>query len=148
MDFKNIQEFLWPTIHDAESARKAAEQGLMAAAIYFLMSLGYFLSPEYFIAVGLSVLIVAACGYGARRMSRIAAVAGFIFVVPGIWTMATQGQKVAMVSTIIVSLLFLNAVRGTFAYHRYAKAKPPQPTVEVLPPEPPPSQDHQNPPQA
>ncbi len=146
MDFKNIQEFLWPTIKDAESAKKAAEQGLMAAALYFVLSFGFFLSSEYFIAAGLSVLIVAVCGYGARRMSRVAAVVGLIFVVPGILGSAAQGQTVAMLSMIIISLLFLNAVRGTFLYHRYVSAKPPQPTVEVLPPEPPSSQEKENPP--
>ena len=148
MNFKNIQEFFWPTIHDAESAKKAAEQGLMAAALYFVMSFGFFLSSEYFIAAGVGVLVVAACGYGARRMSRIAAVVGFVFVVPGVWTLATQGNAMATVSMLIISLLFLNAVRGTFLYHRYAKAKSAQPTVEVLPPEPPPSQEKENPPQA
>jgi uncharacterized membrane protein (Fun14 family) len=117
----------------------------MAAALYFVMSFGFFLSPEHFIAAGVGVLIVAVCGYGARRMSRIAAVVGFIFVVPGVWTLATQGNAMATISMLMISLLFLNAVRGTFLYPRYAK---PQPTVEVLPPEPPPTQEKENPPQA
>jgi hypothetical protein len=135
MDFKNFQAFFWPTIKDIESAKKAAEQGLMAAALYFVLSFGFFLSSEHFLAAGLGVLVVTICGYGARRMSRIAAVAGLIFVVPGVWGTATQGQTIATLSMVVISLLFLNAVRGTFLYPRYAK--PPQPTVEVLPPEPP-----------
>ena len=137
MDFKNIQRFLWPTIRDAESAKKAAEQGLMAAALYFVMSFGFFLSSEHFIIAGVGVLVVAACGYGARRMSRVAAVAGFIFVVPGIWGTLAQGQTIAMLSMIIISLLFLNSVRGTFWYHKYLKEKASQLTVEVLPPDTP-----------
>jgi len=133
MDFKNIQRFLWPTIRDAESAKKAAEQGLMAAALYFVMSFGFFLSSEHFLTAGVGVLVVAACGYGARRMSRVASVAGFIFVVPGIWGTLTQGQTIAMLSMIIISLLFLNSVRGTFWYHKYRKEMASQLTVEVLP---------------
>lgn len=148
MNFKNMQEFFWPTIRDAESSKKAAEQGLMAAALYFVMSFGFFLSSEHFIAAGVGVLVVAACGYGARRMSRIAAVVGLLFVVPGVWGTATQGQTIATLSMVIISLLFFNSVRGTFLYHRYIKAKTSQPTVEILPPEPPPNQEKENPPQA
>ena len=135
MDFKNIREFVWPSIKDADSAKKAAEQGLMAAALYFVMSFGFFLSSEHFLAAALGVLVVGACGYGARRMSRIAAVAGLIFLVPGVWGTMAQGQTIAMISMVVICLLFANAVRGTFLYRRFAK--PPQPTVEILPPEPP-----------
>jgi hypothetical protein len=148
VDFKNIQKFFWPAINDAESAKKAAEQGLMAAALYFVMSFGFFLSSEHFITAGVSVLVVAACGYGARRMSRVASVVGFIFVVPGIWGALAQGQTVAMLSMIIISLLFLNAVRGTFWYHKHLKEKASQITVEVLPPESPPAREKENAPQA
>ena len=145
MDFKNFQAFFWPSIKDMESAKKAAEQGLMAAALYFVLSFGHFLSSEHFIAAGLGVLVVTVCGYGARRMSRVAAVAGLIFVVPGVWGTASQGQTIAMLSMIVISLLFFNAVRGTFLYHRFA-ANQPKPTVEIIPPEPPATQDRENPP--
>jgi hypothetical protein len=47
-----------------------------------------------------------------------------------------------------LTLMFVNATRGCFLYHRYAQAKPAQPTVEILPPEPPPTQEKENPPQA
>ncbi len=43
MDIKNIQEFFWPTIKDAESAKKAADQGFIAAMLFFLK-----LSPGHF----------------------------------------------------------------------------------------------------
>jgi hypothetical protein len=44
--------------------------------------------------------------------------------------------------------MFVNATRGCFLYYRYVQAKPDQPTVEVLPPEPPPTRENENPPQA
>ncbi len=107
----------------------------MAAALYFVMSFGFLLSSEHFLAAVLGVLVVAACGYGARRMSRIAAVVGLIFVIPGVWGTMAQGQTIAMISMIIIALLFINAVRGTFLYPRFAKQQ--KPSVEILPPEPP-----------
>jgi hypothetical protein len=49
---------------------------------------------------------------------------------------------------LLICLLFFNSIRGTFAYPKLSSAKPVQPTVEVLPPEPPHSPDKEPPPQA
>jgi hypothetical protein len=136
MDFKYLQDFFWPAIKDAESAKKAAEQGFMAAVLYLILSFGVVLSaqPQKL----LDVLIVALCGYLAKRkQSRIAAVIGALMMAPEVIFSLQGGDMLRLLTACILLLLFVNAVRGTFLYHRYAKAAPTRPSVEVLPPEPP-----------
>lgn len=147
MDFKNMQEFFWPTIHDAESAKKAADQGFMAAILYLILSLGVILSaqPEKL----LDVLVVALCGFFAKKkQSRVAAVLGTAMIAPEFVFSLGGGDLLRVLTTVILLLLFINAVRGTFLYHRYAKAKPLETAVEVIPPASPPTQEKENPPQA
>jgi hypothetical protein len=146
MDFKRIQEFLWPTIRDAESAKKAAEQGFLAAMLYVFMALTPILSGQ--VAKLFDVLLVALCGFFTKRLWRSAAIVGLIMTAPEIVFALPDGVSLRLASAVILTLMFVNATRGTFLYHRYASAKPSQPTVEVLPPEPPPSQEKENPPQA
>jgi hypothetical protein len=147
MDMRSIQEFCWPAIKDADSAKKAADQGFIAAILFFLNSLQDIFS-EHYAAASLGVLIVAICGYGTRRMSRVAAVAGLVFILPGaLYSAATEKSLNAFV-LLIICLLFFNSIRGTFAYPKLSSAKPLRPTVEALPPEPPPPREKENPPQA
>lgn len=133
MDFKYLQDFFWPTIKDLESAKKAAEQGFMAAILYLILSFGVVLSaqPQKL----LDVLVVALCGYLAKRkQSRIAAVLGAFMMAPEVLFSLQGGDMLRVMTAGILMLLFVNSVRGTFMYQRYAKASP-GPTVEVLPPE-------------
>ena len=135
MDLKYLQDFFWPTIKDLESAKKAAEQGFLAAILYLILSVGVILSaqPQKL----LDVLVVALCGYLAKRkQSRIAAVLGAFMMAPEVLFSLQGGDLLRVLTAGILMLLFVNSVRGTFMYQRYAKAAP-SPTVEVLPPEPP-----------
>jgi hypothetical protein len=143
MDFKNIQEFCWPTIKDAESAKKAAEQGFYAALLYLFLALTPILSGQA--EKILDVIVVALCGYFSKRLWRTAAVIGLAMMAPELVFSLPGGVSFRLASAVILTLMFVNATRGTFLYPRYAK--PPQPTVEVLPPEPPP-QEKENLPQA
>jgi hypothetical protein len=133
MDFKRILEFFWPAVHDAESAKKAADQGFLAAILYVFLALNPILSGQ--VAKILDVLVVAFSGYFAKRMWRAAAVVGLAMMVPELAFSLPGGVSFRLASAAILTLMFVNAVRGTFLYPRYAK--PPQPTVEELPPEPP-----------
>jgi type IV secretory pathway VirB2 component (pilin) len=146
MDFKNILEFFWPTIHDAESAKKAADQGFLAAMLYVFLALTPILSGE--VAKIFDVIVVALAGYLAKRMWRTAAIVGLVMMGPELVFALPGGVSFRLASAAILTLMFVNATRGCFLYHRYAQAKPAQPTVEILPPEPPPTQEKENPPQA
>ena len=135
MDFKYLQDFFWPAVRDLESAKKAAEQGFMAAILYLILSFGVILSaqPQKL----LDVLVVALCGYLAKRkQSRIAAVLGAFMMAPEVLFSLQGGDMLRVLTAGILMLLFVNSVRGTFMYQRYAKAAA-SPTVEMLPPEPP-----------
>jgi len=145
MNFKNIQEFFWPTIHDAESAKKAADQGFMAAMLYVFLALTPILSGQ--VAKIFDVLVVALCGFFTKRMWRTAAIVGLVMMVPEMFFALPDGVSFRLASAVILTLMFVNATRGCFLYHRYAQAKPAQPTVEILPPEPSPTQEKENPPQ-
>ena len=145
MDFKNILEFFWPTIHDAESAKKAADQGFMAAMLYVFLALTPILSGQ--VAKIFDVIVVAIAGYFTKRMWRTAAIVGLVMMGPELVFALPTGVSFRLASAAILTLMFVNATRGCFLYHRYAQAKPAQPTVEVLPPEPPPAQEKENPPQ-
>ncbi len=133
MDFKNILSFFWPDIHDAESAKKAADQGFLAAMLYVFLALTPILSGQ--VAKIFDVLVVALCGYFSKRMWRAAPIVGLAMMVPELAFALPEGVSFRLASAAILTLMFVNAARGTFLYPRYAK--PPQPTVEVLPPEPP-----------
>jgi len=83
-----------------------------------------------------------------KRPNPTAAIVGLIMTAPEVVFALPDGVSFRLASAAILTLMFVNATRGTFLYHRYASAKPSPPTVEVLPPEPPPSQGKENPPQA
>ncbi|NPV06152.1 MAG: hypothetical protein HPY67_15670 [Syntrophaceae bacterium] len=135
MDFKYLQEFFWPAVKDLESAKKAAEQGFLAAVLYLILSFGAVLTsqPQKL----LDVVVVAICGYLAKRkQSRFAAVIGALMMAPEVLFSLQGGDLLRILTAGILLLLFVNAVRGTFMYQRFAKAGPPQPTVEIIPPGP------------
>ena len=138
MDFKKIQEFLWPTIRDAESAKKAAEQGFIAAMLYVFMAATPILMGQ--VAKIFDVLFVALCGYFTKKLWRTAAVVGLCMMAPEIVFALPDGVSFRLASALILTLMFVNAVRGTFLHHRFA-ANQPKPTVEIIPPEPPASQE-------
>jgi len=146
MDFKNILSFFWPDIHDAESAKKAADQGFLAALLYVFLALTPILSGQ--VAKIFDVLVVALSGYFSKRMWRAAPIVGLVMMGPELAFALPGGVSFRLASAAILTLMFVNATRGCFLYHRYAQAKPAPPTVEVLPPEPPPTREKENPPQA
>jgi hypothetical protein len=142
VDFKNIREFLWPTIRDAESARKAADQGFLAAMLYLFLALTPILSGQA--EKILDVIVVALCGYFSKRLWRTAALIGLAMMVPELVFSLPGGVSFRLASAAILTLMFVNATRGCFLYYRYAQSKPAQPTVEILPPEPPPAREKEN----
>lgn len=142
MDFKNILGFFWPDIHDADSAKKAADQGFLAAMLYVFLALTPILSGQ--VAKIFDVIVVALSGYFSKRMWRAAPIVGLAMMIPELAFALSGGISFRLASAAILTLMFVNAARGTFLYPRYAK--PPQPTVEVLPPEPPASQEKETPP--
>lgn len=114
-------------------AYKAARQGvyasLLIAGITFMMTLAFMLNtaPEElntigsltsFIDVGISLLIA----WGIHKMSRIAAVAGLcLHLISRVYVYQVTGVGLSGLTILVagaITLCFINAIRGTFAYHR------------------------------
>ena len=72
----------------------------------------------------LDAAIFAAIAFGIKRRSRFAAVAGLIlYILERLYMMQRTGAG-GLVMGVIFTLLFINAVRGAFAYHRMNQARP------------------------
>ncbi len=141
MNFESLQSFLWPRITDAESARKAAEQGFYSAMLYVFMGV----TPILMGHVGkvFDIIVVSLCGVFTKKLWRTAAVLGLCMTAPEIVFALPDGVSFRLASAVLLTLMFVNAVRGTFMWHRYVKT-PPAPTVEIV--EPPQESSHQEPP--
>jgi hypothetical protein len=106
----------WPSIVDELSAREAAKQGWVAALFMsgftLLMVITKYTTMASLVDVGIMCLI----GYGCLRMSRVAAICGFSY------TLFNAGYKYIMHSSVgimpIFAIFFINAIRGTFLFHK------------------------------
>jgi hypothetical protein len=125
----------FPTIVTLSDAQSTGRQGAWAACfIAGIMSLAALASffgrlPEDFPRDGWALIDAAIFGliaWGIYRMSRVAAVAGLVlYIIERIAMHIALGKS--HISGIFVTVLFLfafiNAVRGTFAYHRMRNAE-------------------------
>lgn len=119
----------WADVSNREEARKAGMQGVWAAAIIAVIT-------AIFAAVGpklgvpasfVDAVIFAAIAGGIAIMSRIAAVAGLaLYVVESLYKFSTIGFK-GVPLTIVLTIAFLNSVRGTFAFHSFDDMATPAP---------------------
>jgi hypothetical protein len=83
----------------------------------------------------LDAALFAAAGWGIGRLSRPWAVVGLTFYLLNVLiAMAMRGFGVSDLAPGIVAIIFLmayvNALRGTFAYHRFVKLPAPRSTDE------------------
>ena len=119
---KSLGEALWPTIIDKVTAKKTSRHGVWAAgfvsvATAIMARFGQIVSRAPFI----DAILFAIIAFGIYRMSKIAAVAGLVlFIVVRIDTWIEHGMKNPII-TILIALYFINGVRGTFAYHKFAE---------------------------
>lgn len=121
-------EWIWPPVSDAASAQKASKQGLWACAwcagatlfLVLLSVLGVRLL-EFDMWALLDVLLFIVIGWGIYKMSRFAAIAGLaLYIIERAAMWAEYGPK-NPVMALIISLMFINSIRGIFAHHKYRK---------------------------
>ncbi len=116
---------LWPAVSDEQAAVLAARQGFHAAvycsivtAIFAVLGGFGFQIMDFNLWNLTDAGLMALLAFGIRRMSRTAAVIALLYYVAGridLW--AEYGSQNPVIAGIFV-LMFLSAVRGTFAYHR------------------------------
>ena len=124
-----VLNFLYPPVKDREAARKAALQGFIAAAFCSVTTVlfatltraGYhvFNMKLYAFYDALLFAVIAWAIY--KQTSRVAAIAGLaLYVFGSMDKWPTCGVK-ELVLTIVIVLMFINSIRGTFAYHQPKK---------------------------
>ena len=120
-----MSNWYWEDVSDISGAEKAIKGGFWAAVfVASVTSLVAALALAGTKLLGidasafLDAAIFAAIAVGIRRKSRFAAVAGLcLYILERIYMMQRSGAG-GIVMGIFLTLLFLNAVRGAFAYHR------------------------------
>jgi len=131
----------WPSTDTLEHAKSASRYGVWAAgivaAITAIVATIALVSGSAFAGIDawsyLDAVLFAAITFGIYKLSRFAAVAGLVlYVLESLYAMAQlAGPRSGIVLRIILTLAFINAVRGTFAYHRLSVSAPP--TVSPTP---------------
>jgi hypothetical protein len=122
---RNKKFSFWPAVGDEQAAVLAARQGFHAGvycsivtAIFAVFGGFGFKIMDFDLWNLADAALMALLAFGIRRMSRIAALIAFLYYVAGridLW--AEYGSQNPVIAGIFV-LMFLSAVRGTFAYHR------------------------------
>jgi hypothetical protein len=116
---------LWPQVDDEQAAVLAARQGFHAAvycsvvtAVFAILGGFGFQIMDFNLWNLTDAGLMALLAFGIRRMSRTAALIALLYYIAGridLW--AEYGSQNPVIGGIFV-LMFLAAVRGTFAYHR------------------------------
>src|SRR5208282_4283099 len=132
----------WNEIGDKDSAKYATTTAVWISYLFAVVavliatsSLAYH-EPIYGMNGGWGFLdagLFAVIGWGISRLSRAGAVVGLCFYLRG-WliSIGTHAFTVGDVPRDILALMFLsvyiNALRGTFAYHKHVKLQSAQPS--------------------
>lgn len=134
MTEKRKTNMWWPDVSTLEAARQARMYGVWAAAITALLtsllaawSLGAGKEAFGFVDAWafLDAAMFAAIGFGIYKGSRFAALAGLIlFVAEKILQVAMTGKLGGFIMAFLFVLLYITAVRATFALHRLRAAGP------------------------
>src|SRR5687767_6055009 len=120
-------KFLWPDLSVLPEINSAIDLGKLASfSVAILSVLSVFLQGS--LAPLLDTVLFLGLGYGIARKSRTCAVVAFAiyflsrFVVIGALGLLQVGLSLgSLILAIAFSVLFFNAMRGTFAYHAHQK---------------------------
>ncbi len=131
-----IDDWVWLRVDSRRRAQNAIEEGFWAAtfvsgitALFLLITV---LKDPDQLTVGevLGVFVFAVIAFGIRRRSRAAALAAPILFVLGRIYAVVSGAPWYLLISVLITLAFLNAVRGTLAYHSFPTLPANLPSVE------------------
>lgn len=120
-----MSTWYWEDVSGVAGAEKAMNGGFWAALLVAIVT-SLFVALSFagvsLLGIGpaalLDAAIFAAIALGIKRKYRLAAVAGLtLYIIERIY-MLQRGGTSGIVMGIVFTLLFINAVRGAFAYHR------------------------------
>ncbi len=121
----DASDWFWPKITGLESARRAARQGVWAAMITVVTTSVFVILAHLGVPIfdiGIEALVDAALfliiAWGIHRMSRTAAVGGLgLYLLEQIHMWSEHGPK-GLPLVAILALMYINAIRGAFQYHK------------------------------
>lgn len=126
----DLANWFWPKVSDRKNAQFAINEAFFAAVVVAVLTAIMATvealkdTGEGFDAEGFAnAVLFVGIAFGIYRRSRIAAVSALVLYLIGrgfVWV--TTGPKIGALP-LLITLAFLNGVRGTFAYHKL----PPRP---------------------
>jgi hypothetical protein len=131
-----VDSWLWPKVDTRRRAQNAIEEGFWAAIFVsvtgaLILFITFLKDTEQFAIEGLvGVVVFAFVAFGIRRRSRAAAFVGLMLYVSDRIYVLISGGHGNLVLPILIELAFLNAVRGTVAYHRLPPLPANLPSIE------------------
>ncbi len=145
MDVKKGLAWVWPAITDTTSAETAAKQGLWAAVwcagVTALLATLSLAGISVFSGIDASsyvdALLFALIAWRIHHCSRVAAVAGLaLYVFERVYAWI-NGIPQGSVMVVVLTLMFIHSIRGTYAYHRLTQGPPQAPAAAGNPPKKP-----------
>jgi len=131
-----IDDWVWLKVDSRRRAQNAIEEGFWAAIFVSAMTAVYLLinalkDPEQ-VTLGelLGIVLFGSLALGIRYRSRAAALAALILYVLDRVYAISSGAHGNLVLPLLITLTFLNAVRGTLAYHSFPPLPANLPGVE------------------
>ncbi len=117
--------WLWREINEVEDATKAVLYAYIATVIIVVFKVAVVFSKLSDISVfysSLNSLLDAAVylfmGIAVKKFSRVAAVAVLLFFLYDRLVIASDLNFLQMTVATVVSMIFINAIKGTFYYHK------------------------------
>ena len=110
--------WLWSPIYDSETASSAAKRGFYVAIFSALVTTIVAVWKEN-ILILVDAGIFAIIGFAVFRMSRVASILGLCFYL--FEHGEPKGARFPMF--ILIVIMYINSIRGTFAYHQYLEKK-------------------------
>jgi hypothetical protein len=140
-----LEKFCWPRIVDRDSARRAAAQGAAIAGFQAIVGLWlvlwntFYPSNKIFPEFNLwNLLDVAVCILLAWliywRLSRVAAVLGLAYYIGSqVVAYSDHPEMHADARLVLYSLMYVNGIRGAFAYWKQPSEEPKSPIASTSP---------------
>lgn len=118
---QTLRGIWWPNICDAKSAKLAASYGVWASILCaFATLLGILFRVRGLSSNSLvDVFIILLIAWAILKMSRIGSVVGLAWYLCNqiyIWQVLHRQNWVLVA---LLTLLYVNSIRGTFLYHKY-----------------------------
>ena len=131
-----FDDWVWLKVDSRRRAQNAIEEGFWAATFVavtaaFFVLIDVMKDPDQYAIQGLlSVIVFGFIAFGIRRRSRAAAlIALLLYVSDRVFALISTGHG-NLVLPVFITLAFLNAVRGTIAYHRFPPLPANLPSIE------------------